>query len=101
MTGHRNGLVVQTKKKKKRALCTHCYNHLLNLGIGDTIENSALLKHTVDKTFELTNLVKRSTKKDKKLKEIQNSLATADDRDNEDYELNQAKPSISIFCQTR
>ena len=101
MTGHRNGLVVQTNKKKKRALCTHCYNHLLNLGIGDTIENSALLKHTVDKTFELTNLVKRSTKKDKKLKEIQNSLATADDRDNEDYELNQAKPSISIFCQTR
>ena len=65
------------------------------------MENSALLKRTIDNTFELTSLVKKSPKKDSKLKGIQNSLATADDRDNEDYELNQAKPSISIFCQTR
>ena len=35
------------------------------------------------------------------MKEIQNSLAIADDRDNEDYELNEAKPSISMFCPTR
>ena len=101
MTGHRSGVVVQIKEEEKRALSTHCYTHLLNLGIGDTMENSALLKHTVDNTFELTNLVKKSPKKDSKLKEIQNSLATADDRDNKDYELNEAKPSMSMFCRTR
>ena len=101
MTGHRNGVVVQIKEEEKRALYTHCYAHSLNLAIGDTMKNSALLKHTIDNTFELTKLVKKSPKKDSKLKEIQNSLAIADDRDNEDYELNKAKPSISMFCPTR
>ena len=101
MTGHRNRVVVQIKEEQKRALYTHCYSHSLNLAIGDNMKNSALLKHTIDNTFELTKLVKKSPKKDSKLKEIQNSLAIADDRDNEDYELNKAKPSISMFCPTR
>ena len=101
MTGHRNRVVVQIKEEQKQALYTHCYAHSLNLAIGDTMKNSALLKHTIDNTFELTKLVKKSPKKDSKLKEIQNSLAIADDRDNEDYELNKAKPSISMFCPTR
>ena len=101
MTGHRNRVVVQIKEEQKRALYTHCYAHSLNLAIGDTMKNSALLKHTIDNTFELTKLVKKSPKKDSKLKEIQNSLAIADDRHNEDYELNKAKSSISMFCPTR
>ena len=94
MTGHKNGVVVQIKEEEKRALCTHYYSHSLNLAICDTMKNS-------DNTFELTKLVKKFPKKDSKLKEIQNSLAIADDRDNEDYELNEAKPSISMFCPTR
>ena len=98
MTGQRNEVVVPIKAEEKRALYTHCYAHSLNLTIGDTMKNSVLLKHTIDNTFELTKLVKKSPKKDSKLKEIQNSLAIADDRDNEDYELKEAKPSISMFC---
>ena len=101
MTGHRNRVVVQIKEEQKRALYTHCYAHSLNLAIGDTMKNSALLKHTIDNPLELTKLVKKSPKKDSKLKEIQNSLAIADDRHNEDYEMNKAKPSISMFCPTR
>ena len=77
MTGHRNGVVFQIKEEEKRALYTHCYAHSLNLAIGDTMENPALLKHTIDNTFELTKLVKKSAKKDSKLKEIENSLAIA------------------------
>ena len=34
------------------------------------------------------------------MKEIQNSLAIVDDRNIEDYELKEAKPSISMFCPT-
>ena len=94
MTGHKNGVVVQIKEEEKRALYTHYYSHSLNLAIGDTMKNS-------DNTFELTKLVRKSPKKDSKLKEIQNSLAIADGRDNEDYELNEAKASISMFCPTR
>ena len=101
MTCHRNRIVVQIKEEEKQTLYTHCYAQSLNLVIGDTMKNSALLKHTIDDTFELTKLVKKSPKKDSKLKEIQNSLAKADDRDNEDYELNKTKPSISMFCPTR
>ena len=97
MIGHRHGVVVQIKEEEKRAL----YTHSLNLAIGDTMENPALLKHTIDNIFKLTKLVKKSAKKDSKLKEIQNSLAISDDRDNEDYELNKTKPSISMFCPTR
>ena len=100
MASHRNGVVVQIKEKEKRALYTHCYAQSLNLVIGSTMKNSALLKHTIDNNFELTKLVKKSLKKDSKLKEIQSSLAIADDCDNEDYELNEAKPSISMFCPT-
>ena len=100
-TSHRNGVVVQIKKEEKRALYTHCYAHSLNLAIDNTMKNSALLKHTIHNTFELTKLVKKSLKKDSKLKEVHNSLAIADDRNNQDYELNEAKPSISVFCQTR
>ena len=94
MDGYRNRVVVQIKEEKKRALYTHCYAHSLHLVVGDTMKNSAILKHTINNTFELTKLVKKSPKKDSKLKEIQNSLAIADDRDNEDYELNETKPSI-------
>ena len=65
------------------------------------MKNSALLKHAIDNTFKLMKLVKKSPEKDSKLREIQNSLAIADDRDNEDYELNETKPSISMFCPTR
>ena len=101
MTGNTNGVVVQIKEEEKQALYTPCYAHSLNWGIGDTLKNSALLKHTIGNTFELTKLVKKSPKNDSKLKEIQNSLAIADDCDNEDYELNEAKPSISMFCPTR
>ena len=101
MTGHRKGVVVQIKEEQKRSLYTHCYAHSLNLAIDDTMKNSAVLKHTIGNTFELTKLVKKSLKKDSKLKEIQNFLAIADDRDNEDYEVNEANPSTSMFCPTR
>ena len=78
MTGHRNGVVVQIKEEENRALYTHFYAHSLNLAIGDTMENPPLLKHAIDNTFELPKLVKKSPKKDSKLKEMQNSLAIAD-----------------------
>ena len=101
VTGHRNGVAVQVKEEEKRGLYTHCYANSLNLAIGDAMKNSALLKHTIDNTFTITKLVKKSPKKDSNLKEIRNSLAIADDRNNGDYELNEAEPSISMFCPTR
>jgi len=98
MSGSKNGVVVQIKKEEKRALYTHCYCHSLNLAIGDTMRNCDLLQRTLDNTFELTKLVKKSPKRDSKLKEIQASFANENLDDNVE---NESKPSISMFCPTR
>ena len=74
MIGHRNGVVVQIKEEGKQTLYIHSYAHSLNLTIGNTMKNSAFLKHTIDNSFELTKLVKKSLKRDSKLKEMQRIL---------------------------
>ena len=68
MTGNKNGVVLQIKQEELRALYTHCYAHSLNLAVGDTMRNCYLLQRTIDNTFELTKLVKKSPKRDSKLK---------------------------------
>ena len=98
MTGSKNGVVVQIKKDEKRALYTHCYCHSLNLAIGDTMRNCDLLQRTLDNTFELTKLIKKSPKRESKLKEIQ--AAVAHESCNE-YSEKEFKPSITMFCPTR
>ena len=55
MSRHKNGMI---KEEEKRAFYTRCYKHSLNLAIGDT----DFLKHTIDNTFELTKLGKKSPK---------------------------------------
>ena len=64
MTGNKNGVVLQIKQEELRALYTHCYAHSLNLAVGDTMRNCYLLQRTI----ELTKLVKKSPKRDSKLK---------------------------------
>ena len=53
---YKNRVVVQIKEEEKLALYTHCYTHLLNLAIGDTMKNFDLLKHTkLNKSKNLQN----------------------------------------------
>ena len=100
MTGNKNGVVLQINQEELRALYTHCYAHSLNLAVGNTMRNCYLLQCTIDNTFELTKLVKKSPKWDSKFKKIQTSLAN--ESENDEFKLHDSKPStISMFCPTR
>ena len=75
------------KLNRKKTCTLHTlYTHSLNLVIGDTMKNSYLLKHTIDNTFELMKLVKKSPKRDAKLNKIKNSLAN--EKSHENKQLN-------------
>ena len=103
MTGYKNGVVVKIKEEEKRALYTHCYAHSLNLAVGDTMKNSKILKDTIDTTFELTKLVKKSPKRDAKLTSIKNTIPEDDNAngDEDSFVRFSKTPSISMFCHTR
>ena len=104
MTGHRNGVVTKIKECEKRALYSHCYCHSLNLAVGDTMKSSKILKDTIDTTFELTKLIKKSPKRESKLKIINGEIAHSsenDDSDDSESTDKWIKPAITLFCPTR
>jgi hypothetical protein len=104
MKGHKNGVVKQIKDCEKRALYTHCYSHSLNLAVGDTMKSMKILKDTIDTTYELTKLVKKSPKRDSKLKMIKNEILISDnneDDEEKDEIFENIKPTITLFCPTR
>ena len=100
MSGFKNGVAVQIKREEQRALYTHCYKHSINLAVGDTMKVYPVLKDTIDNTYELTNLVKKSPKRDAKLRAIQGTVNVTSGEDDEYDELLK-NPSIKLFCNTR
>ena len=63
MTGHHTGVASQILQLKKRAIYTHYYGHSLSLAICDTIKQSKLDRNTLDKTLEISKLIKFSPKR--------------------------------------
>ena len=100
MTGSKSGVVVQIKKEEKRALYSHCYGHLLNLAVGDAMKGSKVLKDTIDTTFELTKLVKKSPKRNAKLISLQ-TIVDEDATSDDDISVLIKAPTITLFCPTR
>ena len=58
MSGIRNGVAVQIRKEKHRAVYTHCYGHALNLAASDAVKNSTLMKNALNIAYEITKLIK-------------------------------------------
>ena len=102
MKGPKNGVAVQFKKEEKRAVYTHCYTHSLNLAVGDTKEQSGILKDTIDTTSELTKLVKKSPKRDAKLTSIKDAIVRKNADEEEEYEIDQffKTPKLTLYCPT-
>ena len=100
MSGFKNGVAVQIKREEQRALYTHCYAHSINLAVGDTMKVYPVLKDTINNTYELTKLVKKSPKRDAKLRAIQGTVNVTSGEDDEYDELLK-NPSIKLFCNTR
>ena len=70
MSGVRNGVATQIKRENSKALYTHCYGHALNLAVGDVIKSIKLLKDTLDVTFEIVKLIKKSPNRESKFEKI-------------------------------
>ena len=60
------------------AIYTHCYGYSLNLACQDTIRSVKVLKDALDTTFELSKLLKFSSKCKATLKTIKKQLAPSD-----------------------
>ena len=98
MSGAKSGVAVQIKNEESRALYTHCYAHSINLAVGDTMKSCPVLKDTIDNTYKLTKLVKKSPKRDVKLRAIQGNTVSGED---DEYEEMLKNPTIKLFCHTR
>ena len=101
MSGLKSGVDKQIKSKEERALYTHCYVHSISLAVGDKMKVCPVLEDTVDDTYELTKLVKISSKRDAKLHSIQaENNSSSSNKDGEVVDGLKIL-TIKLFCHTR
>ena len=61
--GCRSGVATQIMRDEPRAIYTHCYGHALNLACQDTIRSIKVVRDALDTTFEISKLLKYSSKR--------------------------------------
>ena len=88
MQGCRKGVAVQILQEEPRALYTHCYGHSLNLACQDVIRSIKPLKNALDLVFELSKLLKFSSKRNAQYKSIHAEVAPE-------------QPGFRTLCPTR
>ena len=88
MSGYRSGVATMMQKEEPRAIFTHCYGHSLNLACMDTIKRCSLLRNCLDVVQEMTNLIKKSPRRDALLQTLKE-------------EINVQSPGIRVLCPTR
>ena len=96
MKGEKKGVAKQIKDEEPKALLTHCFTHSLNLAVGDAIKASKIMKNALETTHEITKLIKKSPKRDSKLKDIKTAVETE-----EENSENTKNISITLLCPTR
>ena len=60
----KNGVSNKILSENPKAFFTHCFGHALNLAVGDMLKNVRFLKDSMDTTYEISNLIKKSLKSD-------------------------------------
>ena len=88
MCGIRNGVFDKILWEKPKAFFTHCFGHALNMAVGDMVKNVRFLKDSMDTTYEISNLNKKSPKRDTMLQKIQKDISL-------EY------PGFRVLCPTR
>ena len=88
MKGHISGVSTQLLREEPRAIYTQCYGHSLNLACQDTIRSVKVVKDALDTTFEISKLLKYSSKRKAALKKIKEQVAPSD-------------PGFRTLCPTR
>ena len=64
MRGIKNGASNKILSENLKEFFTHCFGHALNLAVGDMVKNVRFLKDSMDTTCEISNLIKKSPKRD-------------------------------------
>ena len=88
MSGHVSGVAKRVMDLEHRALYTHCYGHALNLAAQDSIKNIKLMQDTLDTTYEITKLIKKSPKREEIFKKFAEDIKVG-------------YPGIRTLCPTR
>ena len=65
MSGHRSRVATKLLQEELRVLYTHCYGLALNMACADTIKQSKVTKDSLDITFEMTKLIKKTPRRDR------------------------------------
>ena len=76
-------------------MLTHC--HSLNLAVGDTIKSIPLLKDTLDMSYDITDLIKKSPKREAEFHRKQAELLGEMEHDFHVYD----SPTLKILGPTR
>ena len=95
MTGTKNGFAAQIKKLSEECLLMYCYCHSLNLAVGETIKNIPLLKDTLDMAYEITELIKKSPRREAKFHRKQAEFLGQRERDFHVYDMD--SPTLKIL----
>ena len=88
MSGQKSGVAKMMMDLQHRTLYTHCYGHALNLAAQDSIKHIKIMEDTLDTTYEITKLIKKSPKHEVTFKKFADDIKTG-------------SPGIRTLCPTR
>ena len=89
-------LQVKLKRRSVLALSAHCYGHSLNPVCDNSIRNSTVVSKSLDTSYEITRLVKFSTKPNAHLRQLHEE----EYYQNEDYYTSRLS-TLRVFSETR
>ena len=75
MCGIKNGVSNKIISENTKAFLTRCFGHALNLAVGDMVKNARFLKDSMDTTYDISNLIKKSPKRDAMLQKIRKDIS--------------------------
>ena len=75
MCGIKNGVSNKILSENPEAFFTRCFGHALNLAVGDMVKNARFLKDSMDTTYDISNLIKKSPKRDAMLQKIRKDIS--------------------------
>ena len=64
MCGSQRGVTTLIQQEEPRAICIHCYSHVLNLACGDAVKKCELMRDALDTFYELIKHIKKSPRRD-------------------------------------
>ena len=75
MYGIKNGVSNKILSENPKVFFACFFGHALNLAVGDMVKNARFLKDSMDTTYDISNLIKKSPKGDAMLQKIRKDIS--------------------------